>query len=140
MTFLAEPDDVSAILSSIRYKGFYWDQEDSITIRIFDGSGGPCLEDEEHKYNSIHLACYEIETTISVPSMARGSKKFDIRKMSLGQICFYIVVIVFLLACSRVWLFCRSLWKCLRVRGSRIEVDGDQSDDDTEVIDWDSNV
>ena len=70
MTFLAEPDDVSLLLSNLLYKGSQWDQEDSIVIGIFDGSGGPCLREEEHKYNSIHNACYGIFTNVSVPPIS----------------------------------------------------------------------
>jgi hypothetical protein len=78
MTFLAEPNSVSLILSSLQYEGHHWNQEDSIVIRIYDGSGGPCLEEEEHKYNSIHDACFEIVATMTVPAIAQSPEIFEV--------------------------------------------------------------
>ena len=119
MTFVAEPDDVSAILSNVKYTGFYWDQEDSIVIRIFDGSGGGCLKEEEHKYHSIHLGCYKTDATISVPAISQPPDRFDFRNISFAQVLFYIVLATVLLACSRVCLCIRGLYN--RIRGATIE-------------------
>lgn len=83
MTFLAEPYSVSLILSSLQYEGHHWNQEDSIVIRIYDGSGGPCLEEEEHKYNSIHDACFEIVATMTVPAIAQSPEIFEITNVWL---------------------------------------------------------
>lgn len=119
MTFVAEPDDVSTILSNVKYTGFYWDQEDSIVIRIFDGSGGGCLKEEEHKYHSIHLGCYKADATISVPAISKPPDRFDFRNISFAQVLFYIVLATVLLACSRVCLCIRGLYN--RIRGATIE-------------------
>lgn len=83
MTFLAEPTSASLILSSAKYEGFYWNQEDSIVIRIYDGSGGPCLEDSEHKYNSIRDSCFEIVATITVPAIAPSHEATKIKTVWL---------------------------------------------------------
>eukprot|EP00980_Cylindrotheca_fusiformis_P008797 scaffold1869_cov122-Cylindrotheca_fusiformis.AAC.59 len=99
MTFLAEPSSVSLILSSILYEGFFWNQEDFITIRIYDGSGGPCLEEEEHKYKSIHDACFEIVATLTVPAIAPSQEVsrtkvvwlvFLVLFLSIGMLLLYI--------------------------------------------------
>jgi hypothetical protein len=51
------------MLSNIRYDAFFWDQEDSITIRIFDGVGGPCLQDVEHIYGRYQFPAYNVDPT-----------------------------------------------------------------------------
>jgi hypothetical protein len=108
MTFLAEPDSVSLILSSVQYEGFHWNQEDSIVIRIYDGNDGPCLEEDEHKYNSIHNGCYEIVATMSIPAIAQTPRKFNIRNVSMLQISFWLLCLVPLMACCCViQCFCK---------------------------------
>ncbi|KAG7341607.1 hypothetical protein IV203_023560 [Nitzschia inconspicua] len=84
MTFLATPQDVSAILSSMQYDAFHWNQADSIIIRVFDGSGGSCLTEEEHslgrfiqpngtvteyRYQTVHSDCFSIVRQIIVPPL-----------------------------------------------------------------------
>jgi hypothetical protein len=95
ITFLAEPDDVSFLLSSLIYIGLEWDQEDIIVIRIYDGSGGGCLKENEHKYDSIHDGCYKIFSTISVPAMSQKHIKFDSKDVELPWtflVCLFIVI------------------------------------------------
>jgi hypothetical protein len=83
MTFLATPIEASTILSNIQYDAFHWNQPDVITVRVFDGSGGSCLAEEEHSrgryqpnvtsldyhYNTIHSNCYELVREIQVPPL-----------------------------------------------------------------------
>jgi hypothetical protein len=98
MTFVAEPDDVSSLLSHLQYNAFSWDQTDEIVVRIFDGAEGPCLSEEEHQrtttfttndnfllwedttttnsnkgllWHTIHEDCFMIETSIPVPGVPR---------------------------------------------------------------------
>jgi hypothetical protein len=150
MTFVATPSDVSFILSSLRYEGFKWDQEDSIVIRIFDGSGDPCLREEEHKYDSIHDGCYEISATVSVPAMSRPPRKFDVSNISLPQVIFMGIVLVVLLACCQfirlLTMVCKyCLFKPCRAAarwGSRTYVFNEQSSvfDEEEIIIDDDTV
>lgn len=126
MTFLAEPDSVSLILSSVQYEGFYWNQEDSIVIRIYDGNEGPCLEEDEHKYNSIHNGCYEIVATMSIPAIAQTPKEFNIRNVSMLQMSFWLLCLVPLMACCCViQCFCKcKKGFCRRTRGGEIDLGG----------------
>jgi hypothetical protein len=84
MTFLATPTDVSKILSNVQYKALHWNQGDSIVINIFDGSGSPCLSDDEHRslldldnyYNqyrptTIRDGCFQSVAEIRVPAISR---------------------------------------------------------------------
>eukprot|EP00980_Cylindrotheca_fusiformis_P011791 scaffold2816_cov121-Cylindrotheca_fusiformis.AAC.7 len=108
MTFLAEPDSVTLILSSLRYEGFHWNQEDSIVIRIYDGSEGPCLEEDEHKFNSIHDGCYEIVATLSVPPIAQPKADFDIRDVSMLEVSFWLLCLIPLMAlCCIIQCCCK---------------------------------
>jgi hypothetical protein len=107
MTFLAEPDDVSSLLSHLQYNAFSWDQTDEIGVRIFDGAEGPCISEEEHQrttfttndnflleledttttttthsnkgllYHTIREDCFMIETSIPVPGVPRPDADAD---------------------------------------------------------------
>jgi hypothetical protein len=85
MTFIATPSAASAILSDIQYNAFHWNQGDEITIRIFDGSGGSCLAEDEHMfgryepnstlddygYESVKVDCFQVIQKIQVPALRR---------------------------------------------------------------------
>lgn len=124
MTFLAEPDSVSLLLSNVQYEGFHWNQEDTIVIRIYDGSGGPCLEEDEHKYNSIHNGCYEIVAAMSIPAIAQTPKDFSIQDVSMLQLSFWLLCLIPLMAlCCVIQCFCKCRKRfCRRGRGGGIEL------------------
>jgi hypothetical protein len=144
MTFVAEPDDVSSILSNLEYNAFYWDQEDSIVIRIFDGSRGPCLKEEEHQgrftkdidfvdgpkvFHTLHQECYQIVTSIQVAAVARmgigGIEDtkgyflafFDFDDFGVADIIFWGVIAVVVLACC---FSVRTCIHCWAARGSKV--------------------
>ena len=84
MTFLATPTDVSKILSNVQYNALNWNQSDTIVINIFDGSGSPCLSDDEHRglldldsyYDhsrptTIRNGCFQSVAKIRVPAISR---------------------------------------------------------------------
>jgi hypothetical protein len=79
MTFIATPDEASEILSNIQYDAFYWEQEDTITLKVFDGSGGSCLSEEDHlqgryhpmEYKTVHDGCFEVVKRIKVPPVSQ---------------------------------------------------------------------
>ena len=70
LTFVAEPDDVSHILSSIRYEGSRWGHDETVMITIYDGVGGPCLDKSDRKYESVEDECFKILASASVPAVA----------------------------------------------------------------------
>jgi hypothetical protein len=146
MTFLAEPDDVSQLLSNLEYTAFDWDQADNITIRIFDGSGGPCLSDQEHQetqftatenffaeenkdvFYTIHEECFGIETSIVVPGIPRigddskGGKGFftglfELDSFSAADIVFWGILVG---ALCLVCFLMQSFIRCHLARGSKI--------------------
>jgi hypothetical protein len=84
MTFLATPTDVSKILSNVQYNALNWNQSDTIVIHIFDGSGSPCLSDDEHRSlldldgyyghyrpTTIRDGCFQSAAEIRVPAISR---------------------------------------------------------------------
>ncbi|VEU34763.1 unnamed protein product [Pseudo-nitzschia multistriata] len=76
MTFLATPSDVSRILSNLIYTALYWDQSDSIYLRVSDGTGGPCIDDDRRfsLYSlpniTIRDDCFQAISEIHVPAMS----------------------------------------------------------------------
>jgi len=127
MTFLAEPDSVTQLLSSLQYEGFFWDQGDIIVIRIYDGSGGACLDEDEHSRGTIFDGCYEIVAEIKVPPISKVEKDFKLSDVSFLEISFWLLLLVPLMACGCLF---QCLFKCLRScrKGSGVEVDGTCSD------------
>jgi hypothetical protein len=141
MTFVTEPDDASLILSNLQYNAFFWDQEDSIVVRIYDGSGGPCLKEEEHQvrfstndnffddnakvYHTIHDECYELMTSIQVPAVARNrvgeishgkvffQGLFEVDDFGIADVIFWAVIGMLVLAC------CFSIQTCIKCLGRR---------------------
>jgi len=132
MTFLAEPDSVSQILSSLRYEGFFWDQEDAILIRMYDGSGGACLDEDEHSRGTIHDGCYEIIAKVKVPPISMTEKEFKLKNISFVQISFWLMVFVPILAVLYVVQRLRSCVNSCR-KGGGVGVDGSIGEDVTSV-------
>jgi hypothetical protein len=134
MTFLATPGDVTSILSDIRYDAFYWNQEDTIVVRVFDGSGGPCLKEEEHLIGrslannsepgipTVHEDCFQIVHAIRVPPLNRPidpndlgvngffNELFDVEGFGIPDLIFWIIVIITTMACC---FCCCTIRKCL---------------------------
>lgn len=132
MTFLAEPDSVTQILSSLTYEGFSWDQEDVIVIRIYDGSGGACLDEDEHSQRTIHEACYEIIAEVNVPPISITEREFNLKDISLVEVSFWIMIFVPILALLYVVHRLRSCINSCR-KGGGVRVDGSTSGDETSV-------
>jgi hypothetical protein len=136
-TFVAEPDAVALILDNLQYTAFYWDTSDEIVVRIFDGSGGPCLDEQEHQkrffsttddllhpYYTIHEQCNQATATIIVPQMRKpstGSFKdegffkslFDLENFGIPDVVFWSCVGI-IICCG---CFCFSA--CMKIRGRR---------------------
>lgn len=155
MTFLATPDNVSVILSNIRYDAFFWDQEDAIIIRIFDGVGGPCLQEEEHnsgryrsqgnngdligrqEYGTFHDNCFMLTKAIRVPPLSRTfspgdvgirgffNELFDFKGFGIPDLIFWICLVLIIMAC------CCFVWAlnqmCCCFKGARIYVENNPS-------------
>ena len=136
MTFVAEPDAVALILENLQYNAFYWDTSDEIVVRIFDGSGGPCLDEQEHQkrfstsddlfhpYYTIHEHCNHATATILVPPMRQPStgnfkdegfieSLFDVDNFGIPDVIFWACIGIILLCC------CFSLTACMKVWGLR---------------------
>jgi hypothetical protein len=138
MTFVATPDNVSTILSTVEYNGFSWDQDDTIVIRIFDGEGGQCLTQEEHRrvqydgdsYHTVHNdECFQSMATILVPAMHleefKGSyvRAFfdDLDHFGAPDAIFWGIVVLFLVtSCASI----RTCIRCFGARGAKIEIRG----------------
>jgi hypothetical protein len=150
MTFLATPDNVSTILSNIRYQAFFWDQEDAIILRIFDGVGGPCLREEEHLsgrlrpswnvtdgsmdyYSTAHESCFSIAVAIQIPPLrqtfsagdvgVRGLFKelFDFKGFGIPDLIFWICFVCSVMACCCCFHVLNKLCCCFK--GAKIEVE-----------------
>ena len=147
MTFVAEPDDVSRLLSNLEYKGFNWDQRDNITIRIFDGIDGPCLSDQEHRtrftatenffssgehedFTTIHEECFSVVGQIPVPRIRRpeppslkdGGKEylseiFEVDDFGGHEILFWSILGI-VICC--VCCALRACMRCRLARGSKV--------------------
>jgi hypothetical protein len=136
MTFVAEPDAVALILENLQYDAFNWDTSDEIVVRIFDGSGGPCLDEQEHHqrfstsddlfhpYYTIHEQCNLATATIFVPQMRKpptGNFKdegyfkslFDLDNFGTPDVIFWSCIGIIFCCCC----FCFSA--CLKVWGRR---------------------
>jgi hypothetical protein len=73
MTFVAQPDDVNKLLNGMVYSPYFGNNEDYISIQIFDGQDGDCLVNDEHtKFgNSISSArkgCFTVRGQVYVPA------------------------------------------------------------------------
>lgn len=136
MTFVAEPDAVALILNNLQYDAFYWDTSDEIVVRIFDGSGGPCLDEQEHQkrfstsddlfhpYYTIHEQCNHATATIFVPQMRKpptGSFKdhgffkslFDLDNFGTPDVIFWSCIGIICCCC------CFSISTCMKLCGRR---------------------
>jgi len=128
MTFLTEPDSATKILSSLKYEGFFWDHQDVIVIRIYDGSGNACLDEDEHSQGTIHDGCYEIVAKVTVPPISMTEKGFKLKDISLVQISFWLLIFVPILAFLYVVQHLRSCMNSCR-KGSGADVDGSIGDE-----------
>ena len=143
MTFLAEPDDAASILSNLQYNAFFWDNHDLVVVRVFDGVGGPCLDEQEHNLSrrfiandhpfdgaaidllrTIHDGCYQVTANIVIPPMSMpggdggelvGFSGFE--EFQTSHIVFWVVVATVLLGLCYCIPACI---KCLAKRGRRI--------------------
>lgn len=128
MTFLAEPDSATNILSSLKYEGFFWNQEDAIVIRIYDGSGNACLDEDEHSQGTIHDGCYEIIAQVKVPPISMTEEEFQLKDISFVQVSFWLLVLIPILAFLYVVQWSRSFINSCR-KGSGVGVDGSVGDE-----------
>ncbi|CAJ1957020.1 unnamed protein product [Cylindrotheca closterium] len=140
MTFLAEPDSVTQILSSLRYEGFFWDQQDVIVVRIYDGSGGDCLDEDEHTRGTIHDGCYEIIAKVQVPPIFMRKNEFKLKDISFVQISFWLMLFVPILA---VLFVLQRLLSCINLcrKGGGVGVEGGIGGDESpEYYEWDTEA
>ena len=139
MTFLAEPDDASLILSNLQYDAFSWNTQDMIVVRVFDGIGGPCLDEQEHlitrrftttdnpiddpaikMLRTIHDGCYEITANIEIPPMGMPKSDGDVLVGFAGFEEFQTLHIIFWVAVTAVCLgFCYCIPTCIKCLGRR---------------------
>ena len=73
MTFVAQPDDVNKLLNGMVYSPYYGDNDDYITIEIFDGQDGDCLVEAEHvtfgnNVSSVRNGCFVLRGRVYVPA------------------------------------------------------------------------
>ncbi|KAL3945771.1 MAG: hypothetical protein SGBAC_000160 [Bacillariaceae sp.] len=117
MTFVAEPDDVALILSSIQYQGFHWGQEDWITIRIYDGVGGACLSRADRKYDSDSDDCFHIRARVFVPAAQwmPTTLPFEIGNTSQFNIWVFLLLVLFGCSCA-ILLVQMGVQQLLRMR------------------------
>ncbi|CAJ1966997.1 unnamed protein product [Cylindrotheca closterium] len=100
MTFVAEPDDASLILSSIQYQGFRWGQEDRIVIRIYDGVGGPCLNRADRKYKSVNDDCFHIMANVFVPAVTWIPTTLSFESDESFRFNIWVALVLILFGCS----------------------------------------
>mmetsp|Transcript_635 Transcript_635/g.1101 ORF Transcript_635/g.1101 Transcript_635/m.1101 type:complete len:685 (+) Transcript_635:258-2312(+) len=145
MTFVAEPDDVSLILSSIQYQGFYWDQEDRITIRIYDGVGGPCLSRADRNYDSVSDDCFHILANVSVPAAAWAptALSFESGDASRLNIWFALLLALFGFSCAALFvqmgvqqLFRMRYWKERENENAEQVTARDKQEPELDVVDF----
>ena len=130
MTFTATPSDASRILSSIRYDSSQWEQQGSIDLTIYDGSGGPCLLESEHisgrvngtHYQTIHDVCYQATQRVVIPAIPRPDKIQD--QGVTGQTVFAAFLVSIILGCLCFCCCCTCIGYLLfgRSRSAPIEV------------------
>ena len=141
MTFLAEPEDVALILKNMLYTSFFWGANDTVIVRVFDGSGGSCLDELEHQqreeamvdptssFFTIHEGCFSSLAEIHVEGLRRGDatvgdenesyvhRLFDFQHFGIPDVLFWGFVILVLMA----WCFCCCLCiQCFRRRGAKL--------------------
>jgi len=56
ITFVATPYDANDILKQLKYTNLEPNIIDTITVSVFDGSGGLCIDEEDHTTPSVRLA------------------------------------------------------------------------------------
>jgi hypothetical protein len=141
MTFLAEPDNVSLILKGLQYTSFFWGINDTVSVRIYDGSGGPCLDELEHQERNgtldespfdlftVHDGCFSALAEIQVAGFDRsdatiGSEDqgylrrfFDFDDFGLPDLVFWCLLIMLMMACC---FCCMCISRCLRLRGANV--------------------
>eukprot|EP00934_Nitzschia_sp_Nitz4_P004987 Nitzschia sp. Nitz4//scaffold113_size70149//21396//23273//NITZ4_005946-RA/size70149-processed-gene-0.56-mRNA-1//1//CDS//3329533329//4977//frame0 len=140
MTFVAAPGHLSKILSSVQYDAFYWNQEDTITLRIFDGENGQCLSVKEHEkaYTDVGYyvstsspECFDFVRNITVPPVEMPDSEFssvtgylralfDIGNFGLADAIFWICFFFILSYCCMVGRRCI---RCIGARGSKVQVE-----------------
>ena len=113
MTLLATPTDVSRILSNLKYKAFNWDTSDSIVLRIYDGSGGLCPGDVDHKDTTITDECYSIAAFVEVPSMPRTEGGSSAGSIWRDHRAWWISLVIFLAILSTTCCCAISCWRRL---------------------------
>lgn len=68
MTFVAAKRDINLIFTNMTFTPYFRDyQEDFISIRVYDGAGGPCLDVDEHEmYGKVPLKSRCTKTSVSI--------------------------------------------------------------------------
>jgi hypothetical protein len=98
MTFLAVPSDIRLILRNLQYTAsrpsITNSSQDFITVQIFDGSGGDCLNETDHVefgasigndlFTSIRDSCFQREVQIRVPLRSNRENQGTNKKKSSG--------------------------------------------------------
>ena len=139
MTFLAEPDDATKILSNLQYDGFFWHQKDEIRLRVYDGTGGSCLAEEEHQVRfsgvgiEVNRTCYELEASIAVPAIPRPeineriqtkqyiASLFRVKNFGAPEIVFWSMILLLgTLCCCCCRFFLNCLGNARRVGGCEL--------------------
>jgi hypothetical protein len=122
MTFIATPGDATRILSNLRYDFFQWEQEGAVNLAVYDGSGGPCLDEAEHiagrvnitDYQTIHGECFRLSHRIHVPAVGRPA---IIKDDSIeGQTIFIVIIVSIVLGCVCCCFLCGFLGYVVQVR------------------------
>lgn len=162
MTFVAVPSDIPFILRNLTYRqnnsvlsstttntkttaGGGITIDDTITVRVLDGSGGMCLDEAEHikyqarfnntvTFTSIRDGCFQQQAVVRVFGSAMnntvnpnknscgdggGGGIFGSDFLSLASLLFWGLVIVFIAGCA---LLCCRIFRCI-ARGKAVEVD-----------------
>lgn len=152
LTFVAIPGDISLILQNIMYKSFGTSgSPGEIVVRIYDGVGGSCLDESEHRaFNQVKITaklesfepqiaatdhnktCHVVEKTILVPGFdptvdgpdREGGGGLSILGFEWKEFIFGATGIVLTLFCVCGWWRCCCKWpRCLVRRSQTVEPD-----------------
>jgi hypothetical protein len=67
MTFVAESRNIDHILKNMTFTPYFIGQQDEVTVSIYEGEGGDCLDAAEHSGITIDQGCTHHVGYISIP-------------------------------------------------------------------------
>lgn len=131
MTFLATPYDIPFLLASLKYHTEDPLVADNVTVRIYDGSGGKCLSQSEHKQyadldgvttTSHRDECHESHVAIRVPRYTKAPNLKN-RAPRRGRLFGLSSMVLFTISFIVTALMARCVQRFLGVGQTQVEVD-----------------